>query len=42
MPKDVVDAGLIKKFNGAEYQSTIERYIAEGRVYVELRYCRKC
>ena len=41
LPKEV-DAGILKKFNGAEYQSTIERYIAEGRVYVELRYCRKC
>lgn len=37
-----VNVEVLSKFNGGEYQSTIERYLAEGRVYVELRYCRKC
>ena len=41
MPREM-DAGILSKFNGAEYQTTIERYLAEGRIYVELRYCRKC
>ena len=41
MPRQV-DADILSKFNGGEYQTTIERYMVEGRVYVELRYCRKC
>jgi len=41
IPREV-DAGILSKFNGGEYQTTIEKYLAEGKVYVELRYCRKC
>ena len=38
----VTPAFAAARNNAAEYQSTMERYAAQGRVYVELRYCRKC